>query len=139
MHKANDLLQVASHDPNVNLYFLKHYQEKICFNNLPGLLDMCGIHTIWKIWKMQKKQVNGILEKLLSLCLKFLWTLLREGKPLKKSMSLIFIHYHIVVIDGARNIEIECCWNMVRSNTIVKHLTKLPKAKQPTKREGQFF
>ena len=58
---------------------------------------------------MQKKQVNGILEKLLSLCLKFLWTLLREGKPLKKSMSLIFIHYHIVVIDGARNIEIECC------------------------------
>ena len=58
---------------------------------------------------MQKKQVNVILEMFLSLCLKFLWTLLREGKPLKKSMSLIFIHYHIVVIDGARNIEIECC------------------------------
>ena len=46
MHKANDLLQVASHDPNVNLYFLKLCQEKICFNKLPALLDMCGIHTI---------------------------------------------------------------------------------------------
>ena len=51
---------------------------------------------------MQKTQVNGILEEFLSLRLQFLWTLLREDKPLKKPLSLIFIHCHIVIIDGTR-------------------------------------
>ena len=45
IRRANDLLQVAS---NVNLLFLKLYEEKRCLNKLPALLDIgtCGIHII---------------------------------------------------------------------------------------------
>ena len=48
IYKANDLLQVASDGPNVNLLFVKLYEEKICLNELSALLDIgtCGIHTI---------------------------------------------------------------------------------------------
>ena len=67
IHKANDLLQVASDGLNVNLLFLKVYEEKRCLNELPALLDIekCGIHTIhgslnvekaseWDVWKVLK-------------------------------------------------------------------------------------
>ena len=48
IHKANDLLQIASDGPNVNLLFLKLYEEKRCLNELPALVDIgtFGIHTI---------------------------------------------------------------------------------------------
>ena len=48
IRKANDLLQVASDGPNVNLLFLKLDEGKRCFNELPVLLDIgtCSIHTI---------------------------------------------------------------------------------------------
>ena len=86
---------------------------------------------------MQKKQVNWILEKFISLCLKFLWTLLRDRKPLKKSLCLMFIRCHMVVIDGARMKIAVKIWPAF--NTFVKHLMKLPKAKQPAKGEGKSF
>ena len=48
IHKTIDLLQVASDSPNINLLFLKLYEEKRCLNTLPALVDIgtCGIHTI---------------------------------------------------------------------------------------------
>ena len=48
INKANNLLQIASDGPNVNWLFLKRYEEKRCFNELPALLDIgtCDLHTI---------------------------------------------------------------------------------------------
>ena len=66
------------------------------------ILELVLFTLFMKVSKMQKKQVNGILEKFLSLGLQFFWTFLPEDKPLKKPLSLIFIHCHIVVIDGTR-------------------------------------
>ena len=97
IHKPNDLLQVASDDPNIHLLFLKLNEEKRCLNELPALLDigMCGIHTIHGSLKNAEKASKWGIGKVL-------WTLLQEKKSLKKSLSLMFIHCHIVVIDGAR-------------------------------------
>ena len=57
IHRANDLLQVASDVPNVNLLFLKLYEEKRCLNKLPALLNIgtCGIYTIYGSLKNTEK------------------------------------------------------------------------------------
>ena len=48
--KANNLLQIASDGPSVNLLFLKCYAEKRYFNELPAFLDIgtCDLHVIHK-------------------------------------------------------------------------------------------
>ena len=76
--------------------------------------------------------MNGILEKFLSLCLKFLWTLLWEGKPLKKLESDVYPLSYC----GHRWCENENCLHCAVEiwpafNTFFKHLRKLPKPKQP--------
>ena len=67
IHKANDLLQVASDGSNVNLLFLKLYEEKICLNELPALLDIgtCGIHTIYGSLKNAEKASEWDIGKVL--------------------------------------------------------------------------
>ena len=42
------MLQISSDGPNVNLSFLKKYDEKRSFEDLPPLLNIgtCGLHTI---------------------------------------------------------------------------------------------
>ena len=46
IYKADDLLQIPSYDPNVDLLFIKFYGENRCLNELPALLDIgtCGFH-----------------------------------------------------------------------------------------------
>ena len=48
IHKAIDLLQVASDGTNINSLFLKLYEEKRVLSELPALLHTgtCGIHII---------------------------------------------------------------------------------------------
>ena len=69
MHKANDLLQLASDGHNITLLFLKLYEEKRCLIELPGPLDitMCSLHHIHRSLKNLEKQVNGKFKKFLSL------------------------------------------------------------------------
>ena len=57
IHKANDLQEVTSDGPKVNLLFLKLYEEKRCLNELPALLDIgtCAIHTIHRSFKNPEK------------------------------------------------------------------------------------
>ena len=76
IYKADDLLQIPSDDPNVDLLFIKFYGEKRCLNELPALLDIgtCGFHygSFHGSLKNTEKASNGLLEKFLGLCLKFL-------------------------------------------------------------------
>ena len=52
IHKANNLLQVASDGSNVNLLFLKLYEEKRCLNERPawpfGYWNVWHSHYLWK-------------------------------------------------------------------------------------------
>ena len=69
IHKANDLLQLASDGHNITLLFLKLYEEKRCLIELPGPLDItvCGLHNIHRSLKNSEKQVNGKFKKFLGL------------------------------------------------------------------------
>ena len=74
IHKANDLLQVASDGPNVNLLFLNLYEEKRCLNELPALLDIetCSIHNIHGSSKNAEKASEWDIGKVLQCISKIL-------------------------------------------------------------------
>ena len=57
IYNPNDLLQVDLDGSNLNLLFLKFFEEKRCLNELPALLDIgtCSIHTIHGSLKNIKK------------------------------------------------------------------------------------
>ena len=100
-------MQVASDGPSVNLLFLNLHEETRCLNELPALLDIrtCGIHTIHGSLKNTEKASEWYIGKVLKSVSEILSktkTLLQERKPLKKSLSLMLIHCHIVLIDDAR-------------------------------------
>ena len=67
IHKASDLLQVASDGPNFDLLFLKVYEEKTCLNELPALLDIgtCGIYTIYESLRNVEKASEWDIGKVL--------------------------------------------------------------------------
>ena len=80
---------------------------------------------------MQRKKVNGMLEKF-----HFLWTLLREGKPLNKFESDVYplpdCGYRWCKNGNCSQCDVEI-WSAFI--TFVKLLTKPPNAKQLAKGE----
>ena len=82
-------------------------KKKRCLSELPALLDIgtYGIHTIHGSLKNTEKASEWYIGKVLKSVSEILSktkTLLQERKPLKKSLSLMLIHCHIVLIDDAR-------------------------------------
>ena len=68
--KINDsgkLLQIGSDGPNVNLKFLKMYDEKHSFDKYPDILNIgtCGLHTIHGSLKNAIKASNWMAGKIL--------------------------------------------------------------------------
>ena len=125
-------------------YFWSFMKKKDVSMNylLFWILELVLFTLFIEVSKIQKKQVNGILVKFLSLRLQFLWTLLREDKPLKKSLTRSGV-YPLPYCDYGWSENENCLHRTVEIwpafDTFVKHLMKLPTAKQPAKVEGKSF
>ena len=78
-------------------------KKKRCLSELPALLDIgtYGIQSLKNTEKASEWYIGKVL-KSMSKILSKTKTLLQERKPLKKSLSLMFIHCHIVLMDDAR-------------------------------------
>ena len=123
-------------------YFWSFMKKKdVSMNCLPlWILELLVFTLFMEVWNMQKKEVNGMLAKFLSVYLNILWTLLREGKPVKKSESDVYPLPYC----GHRWCENENCLHRAVEiwpafNTFVKLIMRLPRAKQLVKGEGKSF
>ena len=120
---------------------MKLYEKKRCLNELLALLYIrtCDIHTIHGSLKNAGKASEWDIGKILKSMSKILMDSPARRETFEKSLSLMFIHCHIVVIVGTRmkivyNFEI---WPAFI--TFFKHLMKPPKTKLPAKGEGKSF
>ena len=143
IHKVNDLLLVASDGPNVNLLFLKLCEGKRCLNELPALLDIGtrGIRTIHGSLKNAEKASEWDFGKVLKSMSKILMDTPARKKTFEKITES---DVYQLPCCGHRRCENENCLHRAVEvwpafNTFVKHLMKLPKAKQLAKGEWKSF
>ena len=141
--QTENLLQISSDGPNVNLLFLKEYDEKRSFNENPSLLNIgtCGLHMVHGSMKTGEKSTNLCLGK----TLKAMNGVLHDTPARRETFEKITeTNTYPLPYCGHRWCENETC--LQRAAQIwtsfikfIKYLEKLPKSKQPAKGEGKQF
>ena len=143
LKRPANLIQISSDGPNVNLLFLKNYNDKRDFNELPPLLNIgtCGLHTVHGSMKAGEKATGWEIGKTLKAMAGLLQDFpARRAKYENITETFIFPLPYC----GHRWCENEKC--LERADEIwpafikfVKYLEKEPKSKQPGKGEGKQF
>ena len=143
INDSRNLLQISSDGPNVNLLFLKLYDEKRCFNELSSLINIgtCGLHVVHGSLSTSVKSSDWSIGKVLkSMC-----TILNDSPARREMFEMVTeTNTYPLPFCGHRWCENELC--LQRANDIwpsfikfVKHLMNLPKSKQPGQGEGKSF
>ena len=141
--ETENLLQIGSDGPNVNLLFLKNYNEKRSFNDLSHLLNIgtCGLHTIHGSLKAGEKSSMWCIGK----TLKAMSNVLTDT-PARRDMfqKVTESNQFPLPYCGHRWCENENCLERAdkiwpRYIKFIKYLQKLPKRQQPGQGEGKQF
>ena len=141
--QADNLLQISSDGPNVNLLFLKNYDGKRSFNEKPSLLNIgtCGLHTVHGSMQTGEKSTNWCLGK----TVKAMNGVLHDTPARRETFEKITeTNTYPLPYCGHCWCENETC--LRRADQIwpafikfIKYMEKLPKSKQPAKGEGKQF
>ena len=138
-----NLVQLSSDGPNVNLLFLKEYDAQRSLNGLPPLLDVgtCGLHTVHGSMKAGEKATKWDVGK----TLKAMDGLLGDYPARRtKYERLTESSLYPLPYCGHRWCENEKCLERageiwMKFAKFVKYMEKLPKSQQPGKGEGKQF